>query len=56
MVPMWMFPLALATGKFCFSKPSEKDPLGSTFIAELFNETKAPKGLINLIKTVMKCS
>ena len=49
MVPMWMFPLALATGNSFILKPSEKDPLGSTFIAELFNETKAPKGLINLI-------
>ena len=45
MVPMWMFPLALATGNSFILKPSEKDPLGSTFIAELFNETKAPEGI-----------
>ncbi len=49
MVPMWMFPLALATGNSFILKPSEKDPLGSIFITELFNETKAPKGLLNLI-------
>ena len=49
MVPMWMFPLALATGNSFILKPSEKDPLGSIFIAELFNETKAPKGLLNLV-------
>ena len=30
-------------------KPSEKDPLGSIFITELFNKTKAPKGLLNLV-------
>ena len=49
MVPMWMFPLALATGNSFILKPSEKDPLGSIFITELFNKTKAPKGLLNLV-------
>ena len=49
MVPMWMFPLALATGNSFILKPSEKDPLGSMFITELFNKTKAPKGLLNLV-------
>ena len=49
MVPMWMFPLALATGNSFILKPSEKDPMGSLFITELFNETKAPKGLLNLV-------
>ncbi len=49
MVPMWMFPLALATGNSFILKPSEKDPHGSIFITELFNETKAPKGLLNLV-------
>ena len=44
-----MFPLALATGNSFILKPSEKDPLGSMFITELFNETKAPKGLLNLV-------
>ena len=49
MVPMWMFPLALATGNSFILKPSEKDPMGSLFITELFNKTKAPKGLLNLV-------
>ena len=49
MVPLWMFPLAIATGNSFILKPSEKDPLGSIFIVELFNETKAPKGLLNLL-------
>ena len=30
-------------------KPSEKDPLATIFITKLFNETRAPKGLLNLI-------
>ena len=49
MVPLWMFPLAIATGNSFILKPSEKDPLGSIFIVELFNETKAPRGLLNLL-------
>ncbi len=49
MVPLWMFPLAIATGNSFILKPSEKDPLGSMFIVELFNETKAPSGLLNLL-------
>ena len=49
MVPLWMFPLAIATGNSFILKPSEKDPLGSMFIVELFNETKAPRGLLNLL-------
>ncbi len=49
MVPLWMFPLAIATGNSFILKPSEKDPLGSMFLVELFNETKAPPGLLNLL-------
>ena len=49
MIPLWMFPLALAAGNSFILKPSEKDPLATIFIAKLFNETKAPKGLLNLI-------
>ena len=45
MVLMWMFPGACNCNSFIL-KPSEKDPLGSIFIAEFFNETKAPKGLL----------
>ena len=56
MVPLWMFPLAIAAGNSFILKPSEKDPLGSMFIVELFNQTKAPRGLLNLLngdKTVV---
>ena len=40
MVPLWMFPLAIAAGNSFILKPSEKDPLGSMFIVELFNKLK----------------
>ena len=49
MVPLWMFPLAIAAGNSFILKPSEKDPLASMFIVELFNKTKVPKGLLNLL-------
>ena len=49
MIPLWMFPLALATGNSFILKPSEKDPLATVFLTKLFNETSAPKGLLNLI-------
>ena len=48
MVPLWMFPLAIAAGNSFILKPSEKDPLGSMFIVDLFNKTKAPRLLLNL--------
>ena len=41
--------LALVAGNSFILKPSEKDPLATIFITKLFNETKAPKGLLNLI-------
>ena len=49
MVPLWMFPLAIAAGNSFILKPSEKDPLASIFIAKLFNQTPAPKGLLNVL-------
>ena len=49
MIPLWMFPLAIAAGNSFILKPSEKDPLSTVFITELFNQTKAPSGLLNLI-------
>ena len=43
MVPLWMFPLAIATGNSFILKPSEKDPLGSIFIVELLMKQKHQK-------------
>src|SRR6202041_448026 len=50
MVPMWMFPMALATGNTFILKPSERDPSPSLRIAELLIEAGAPKGVLNVIQ------
>lgn len=49
MVPMWMFPIALATGNTFVLKPSEKDPSASLFLAELLKEAELPDGVFNVI-------
>ena len=49
MVPMWMFPLALACGNSFILKPSEKDPSCPLRLAELMTEAGAPKGVLNVI-------
>jgi malonate-semialdehyde dehydrogenase (acetylating)/methylmalonate-semialdehyde dehydrogenase len=49
MVPMWMFPMAIATGNTFVLKPSEKDPSASVFLAELWNEAGLPEGVFNVV-------
>ncbi len=49
MVPMWMFPIALATGNTFILKPSERDPSPSLLIAEWLTEAGLPKGVFNVI-------
>ncbi len=49
MVPMWMFPMAIACGNTFILKPSEKDPSCSLRLAELFTEAGLPKGGFNII-------
>ncbi len=49
MVPMWMFPMALATGNTFILKPSERDPSCGNRLAELMYEAGAPKGVLNVI-------
>lgn len=49
MVPMWMFPLALAVGNGFVLKPSERDPSASVRLAELFVEAGGPAGLFNVV-------
>jgi malonate-semialdehyde dehydrogenase (acetylating)/methylmalonate-semialdehyde dehydrogenase len=50
MVPMWMFPLALACGNTFVLKPSEKDPSASLFLAELVSEAGVPDGVFNVVQ------
>jgi len=49
MVPMWMFPMAIACGNTFILKPSEKDPSCSIRLAELFTEAGLPKGVLNVV-------
>jgi malonate-semialdehyde dehydrogenase (acetylating) / methylmalonate-semialdehyde dehydrogenase len=49
MVPMWMFPLAIACGNTFILKPSEKVPLTATRLAELFLEAGLPDGVLNIV-------
>ena len=49
MVPMWMFPLALACGNAFILKPSEKDPSASLLIAEWLAEAGLPDGVFNVV-------
>ena len=49
MVPMWMFPLAIACGNTFILKPSEKDPSCSIRLAQLFSEAGLPNGVLNVV-------
>src|SRR6185436_2568052 len=49
MVPMWMFPLALACGNTFVLKPSEKVPLTALLIIELLEKAGLPKGVLNVV-------
>jgi malonate-semialdehyde dehydrogenase (acetylating)/methylmalonate-semialdehyde dehydrogenase len=50
MVPMWMFPMALATGNTFVLKPSERDPSPSLFMAELLKQAGLPDGVFNVVQ------
>ena len=49
MVPMWMFPIAIAAGNTFVLKPSEKDPSTSVKLAELLAEAGLPDGVFNVV-------
>ena len=49
MVPMWMFPVALACGNTFVLKPSERDPSASLFVADLLAEAGLPPGVFNVL-------
>jgi malonate-semialdehyde dehydrogenase (acetylating) / methylmalonate-semialdehyde dehydrogenase len=49
MVPLWMFPIALACGNTFVLKPSEKDPSASVRMAELLKEAGLPDGVFNIV-------
>ena len=49
MVPMWMFPVAIACGNAFVLKPSEKDPSASVLLAQLWAEAGLPDGVFNVV-------
>ncbi|WP_028294478.1 CoA-acylating methylmalonate-semialdehyde dehydrogenase [Oceanobacter kriegii] len=49
MVPMWMFPVAIACGNTFVMKPSEKDPSSTMMLAELLYEAGLPEGVFNVV-------
>jgi malonate-semialdehyde dehydrogenase (acetylating)/methylmalonate-semialdehyde dehydrogenase len=49
MVPMWMYPMAIACGNTFVLKPSEKDPTAPLLCARLFAEAGLPDGVFNLV-------
>lgn len=49
MVPLWMFPVAIATGNTFVLKPSEKDPSAAMRLAELWREAGLPDGVFNVL-------
>ena len=49
MVPLWMFPMAIACGNTFILKPSEKVPSASMKMAELFQEAGLPDGVLNVV-------
>ena len=49
MVPMWMYPVAIACGNTFVLKPSERDPSASNYIAKLWHEAGLPDGVFNVV-------
>ena len=49
MVPMWMFPLAIACGNSFILKPSEKNPSCAIKLAQYFSEAGLPDGVLNVV-------
>jgi malonate-semialdehyde dehydrogenase (acetylating)/methylmalonate-semialdehyde dehydrogenase len=55
MIPLWMYPLALATGNTFVLKPSERVPFTALRLAELLAEAGLPKGVFNLVHGGKPC-
>lgn len=55
MIPLWMFPMAVATGNTMILKPSERDPGATMLIAKLAQEAGLPDGTLNIIHGARDC-
>ena len=55
MVPLWMFPLAIACGNTFVLKPSEKVPLTAVLLVELLAKAGLPRGVVNVVHGGREC-
>ena len=55
MVPLWMFPIAIACGNTFVLKPSEKVPLSAVRLGELLMESGLPDGVFNIVHGDREC-
>lgn len=55
MIPLWMFPMAIATGNTMVMKPSERDPGATMLIAKLAQEAGVPDGALQIIHGGVDC-
>jgi malonate-semialdehyde dehydrogenase (acetylating) / methylmalonate-semialdehyde dehydrogenase len=55
MVPLWMFPLAIACGNTFVLKPSEKVPLSAILLGQLLEQAGCPKGVFNIVHGGRAC-
>lgn len=55
MVPLWMYPIAIACGNTFVLKPSEKVPLSAVLIGKLLQETGLPDGVFNIVHGDKEC-
>jgi malonate-semialdehyde dehydrogenase (acetylating)/methylmalonate-semialdehyde dehydrogenase len=49
MIPLWMFPMAIACGNTSIIKPSERDPTATMMLAKLAQQAGVPKGVLNIV-------
>lgn len=56
MVPLWMFPVAVACGNAFILKPSERDPSASLLVAQLAQEAGLPPGVLNVVHATRRRS
>nr|GFD49659.1 methylmalonate-semialdehyde dehydrogenase [Tanacetum cinerariifolium] len=49
MIPLWMFPMAIACGNTFVLKPSEQDPMSTMLLVELAVEAGVPAGVLNVV-------
>ena len=54
MIPLWMFPMAIATGNTFILKPSEQDPMVTMRLVELAVEAGVPEGVLNVVHGAAK--